>query len=231
MTNPFAHSPLLVEKKPYQKWLDWAKAHQEVIAVGSIIAIILAIGVPYYLHSQQQNEETAQGVLNLGQYYLRSTVDPKNGPFKNEVEKNQQALQTFQRITTDYSGTHTAKIARFYSAKCQYVLQQYTQAYANYDVAVQELKGTPLSDEAYFGKVLCLEAENQLPQSETLMVSFLKDHSDSFISTEIRLNLADLFLKGQEKDKAVEQLQLVSKSYKDTDWGMEADRRLKEMNP
>ena len=71
MTNPFAHSPLLVEKKPYQKWLDWAKAHQEVIAVGSIIAIILAIGVPYYLHSQQQNEETAQGVLNLGQYYLR----------------------------------------------------------------------------------------------------------------------------------------------------------------
>src|SRR5581483_11183671 len=185
--NPLAH-----EKKGIEKWIGWAKAHQELVAVAAIVIMLLGIGIPYYFHSQEQSEKDAQGVLSLGQYYLHSTVDPKNGPFKSDVERTQHALQTFQRILTDYSGSKTTKIARYYVAKCQFELGQLPQAYGNFDAASQDLKDNPLGDEAYIGKILCLVAQNQMPQAATLAETFLKDHSDSFIAGEIRVNLADI---------------------------------------
>src|ERR1700690_1021037 len=155
-----------------EKWIEWAKAHQEIIAVSGILLLLLAIGIPYYLHSQAKSENDARGVLNLGQYYLHSQVDPKNGPFKSNLEKSQQALQAFQRITTDSPGTKTATLARYYVAKSQFDLGQYTQAYTSFDPASQELKGTPLGDEAYLGKILSLEAQNQWAPATTLAESF-----------------------------------------------------------
>jgi TolA-binding protein len=228
MTTPFGHHS--AEHNPLTKWLNWAKSHQEMIFIAGIVAILLAAGIPYYLYSQRKADQDAQNMLNLGQYYQHAQVDPKNGPFKTELEKDQQALQTFQRITTDFAGTPTSKIARYYLAKNQYVLGQYQQAYSSFDAASQELKGTPLSDEAFLGKVLCLEDQNQLPQATTLLESFLKDHSDSFIAPELQLNLSDLYMKAKNKQKAVDELKLVIKNNSDSDWGKEASRRLESLN-
>lgn len=223
--------PILREKSQTEKWMDWAKAHQEFIAVAGIVLLLVGIGVPYILHSREQSEKDAQGVLNLGQYYLHSPVDPKNGPFKSDVEKYQQSLQTFQRILTDYSGTQTAKLARYYAAKCEYSLGQYTQAYASFDTATQELKEIPLGDEAYLGKILCLESQSQFPQAATIAETFLRDHSNSFIAGEIRLELSDIYLKSKDEAKAMEQLKTLSQTDADSNWGREADRRLKNLQP
>ncbi len=229
MTINWGHIAVPHEKSAVQKGLDWAKSHQEIIAVSGILLILVAIGVPYYLHSQVQSEKDAEGVLSLGQYYLRATVDPKNGPFKSTVERDQQALQTFQRIITDYAGTPSAKIARYYAAKSEFSLGQINQSYANFDVAIQELKGTPLGDEATLGKILCLEAQNQFSQGALLAEAFLQGKPNSFIAPEIRLNLSDLYLKTKDRAKALDQLQQVAKNYADSDWGKEAERRLKNL--
>src|SRR5258708_38689288 len=99
MTTNLGNLQLNSQKKSgIQDWLEWAKTHQEIIAVIGIIVILLGIGIPYYFHSRAQSATEAQGVLSLGQYYLHSPVDPKNGPFKTNWEKNQQALQTFQHL-------------------------------------------------------------------------------------------------------------------------------------
>ncbi len=222
-------NPLTKEKTAAEKGLDWAKAHQEIIAIAVIVLLLLGIGIPYYFHSQDQNEKDAQGVLSLGQYYLHSEVDPVKGPFKSVVERTQNALQTFQRILTDYSGTKTSRIARYYVAKCQYDLGQVQQAYGSFDSASQQLRDNPLGDEAYFGKILCLEAQNQLPQAVTLAETFLKEHPDSFIMSELRLNLSDIYLKSNDKVKALEELNLVAKNDPDSNWGKEAQRRLKNL--
>ncbi|HEY5039436.1 MAG TPA: tetratricopeptide repeat protein, partial [bacterium] len=222
-------TPASSQNNPLQKGLTWAKAHQEIVAVSGIVLLLLIIGIPYYLHSQEQSEKDAMGVLSLGQYYLHSQVDPKNGPFKTNLEKNQQSLQTFQRITTDYPGTKTSKIARYYTAKCQYTLGQFAQAYSSFEAASQELKGSPLSDEAYFGKILCLESQTQWTQAATLAETFLKTNSDSFIAPEIHLNLSDIYLNTQNKDKALDQLKMIVQSYSDTNWGKEAARRLENL--
>jgi len=226
MTVQWGHLPGESDHNPVQKWINWSKAHQEIIAVAFILIILVAVGVPYYLHHQDQTEKDAAGVLNLGQYYLHSQVDPKNGPFKSEVEKEQQALQTFQRITTDYSGTHTAKLARYYAAKSQYLLGQYAQAYGNFDAASQDLKSSPLGDEAYLGKILCLEGQSQWGPASTLAESFLKTEPESFLVPQIRMNLSEIYLKNQNKDKALEQLKIVAQKFAETDWGKEAARRL-----
>lgn len=217
------------QKSAAEKGLAWAKAHQEIVAVSVIVLLLLGVGIPYYFRSLDQNEKDAQGVLSLGQYYLHAQVDAQKGPFKSEVERSQNALKTFQRILTDYSGTKTTKIAGYYVAKCEYDLGQFQQAYGSFDAASQQLKDNPLGDEAYFGKILCLEAQNQLPQAVTLAETFLKDRPDSFITAEVRLNLSDLYLKSNDKAKALDQLGLVSKGYADSDWGKEADRRLKNL--
>ena len=229
MSVHLGHKPGLMEKNWLQKALDWAKARQEMVAVSVIVLLLLAVGIPYIQHNREQSEKDASGVLNLGQYYLHSPVDPKNGPFKTEMEKEQQALQTFQRVMTDYSGTKTAKLARYYVAKSQYLMGQYTQAYSSFDAASQALKDTPLGDQAFLGKILSLEAQNQLGPATTLAETFLKEHSDSFMAPEIRLNLSDLYLKAQNKDKAVEQLKWVAQNFADSDWGKEATRRLESL--
>lgn len=217
------------ENKPIQKAIAWAKTHQEIIAASGIFIVLLSIGIPYYFHSKAQSEKEAMGVLNLGQWYLHSPIDPKNGPFKSSVERDQQALQTFQRIINDYKGTHAAKIARFYTAKCQFSLRMYPQAYVSFDESNLELKDAPIGAEAYLGKILCLEAQSQWTQASTLLEAFIKDHPDSFLAPEIRLNLSEVYLKNQSKDKAVEQLKLIAKKYADSNWGKEAQRRLDKL--
>ncbi len=218
------------DQNQFKKVLAWAKAHQEIVFVGVIILLLVAFGIPYYLHSLEQSEKDAQNTLNLAQYYLQASVDPKNGPFKTEAEKYQQALQAFHRITTDYAGTKTAKVGRFFEAKCQYFLGQYPQAYAGFDVASQSLKDSPLGSEAALGKILCLEAQNQWPQVINMLELFLKEQPQGFMTPEIQLRLSEAYLKNQNKDKAVEELKLTAKQYADTNWGKEAAQRLSELN-
>jgi tetratricopeptide (TPR) repeat protein len=212
------------------KVLTWAKAHQEMVFVGVILLLIISICIPYVLHSMEQSEKDAQNSLNLAQFYLQSPVDAKNGTFKSDSEKYQQSLQSFHRITTDYAGTKTAKTAQYFEAKCQYYLGQYPQAYASFDTASQTIKEGPLGEEAKLGKILCLEAQNQWPQAITLLEAFLRDKPQSFLTPEIQLHLAEAYLNIQNKEKALEELKIVSKQYADTNWGKEASRRLAELN-
>jgi tetratricopeptide (TPR) repeat protein len=229
MTNPL-HSPNAFpgEKKEY-KWITWAKAHQEIIAVGGIVTVLLCVGIPYYFHSLEQNEKDAMAALNLGQYYQHSPVDPVNGPFKSKIDKDQQSLQTFQRITTDYAGTHTAKIALYYAAKAQFSLGQYGLSYSSFDAASQELKDTPMGDEAYLGKILSLEAQNQWPQAITFYEAFLTQKADSFLIPEFHLRLANAYFKADNKSKGLEQLKWTAEKYADSAWGKEAARRLEAL--
>jgi tetratricopeptide (TPR) repeat protein len=228
MSTQWNH-PGQAEKNSFEKWLHWSKAHQEIVAVAGIVLLLSAIGIPYYLHSQAQNEEDAMRVLNLGQMYFHQQVDPQNGPFKTDTERNQQALQAFQRIITDHAGTHTAKIARFYVARCQYFLGQGQQAYSSFDRACSDLRGTPLGEEAYFGKILCLEAQKQWAQAATIAESFLKESPNSFLAPKVRLTLADIYLQNQSKDKAVDLLKKMTETYSDSTWGKEAEHRLKDL--
>lgn len=229
MSNPF-EIPSLTHKSPVQKALEWAKKHQEMVFVGGLLIVLLAVGVPYYLSSQKEANQKAQDVLSLAQYYQHAQVDPKNGPFKSEDEKNQQALQTFQKVMNDYAGTPTAKLARFYAAKDQLLLRQFDLAYSNFDVASQELKGTVLGDEAYLGKLISLEYDNKIDQATVFAESFLKNNPNSPIYPEIALNLSALYAKNDAtKTKAVDELKTIAKNYADSNWGKEANRRLEKL--
>ncbi|HEV2354105.1 MAG TPA: hypothetical protein VGR89_07675, partial [Puia sp.] len=52
--------PIRQEKSEVEKWQDWAKAHQEFIAVAGIVLLLVGIGIPYFLHSREQSEKDAQ---------------------------------------------------------------------------------------------------------------------------------------------------------------------------
>src|SRR5271154_1674071 len=168
MTTPLGHHLHSTEKPAYEKWLAWAKSHQEILFISGIVVLLLGGGIPYYLHSQEKADQDAQGVLSLAQYYMHAQVDPKNGPFKTEADKETQVLQTFQHILTDFAGTPTAKLARFYVAKGEYQMNKPQDAYNNFEIACSELKDTPLGEEAQLGKIICLEAQNKMDQAIVL---------------------------------------------------------------
>jgi len=212
----------------WKKLLIKAKAHQEALAVAGIIVIIIALFVPYYLKSKAQSEKDAADVLNLGQYYLRAGVDAQNGPFKSEAEKYQQCLQTFQRIKTDFPGTSSSKVGEYYLAKCQYFMGQYTQSYSNFEEASRELKGTPLGDEAQVGQILSLVAQKQWEPSQQLAQAFISGHPDSFLIPEVKLDLSDIYLQLNDKEKAVAELKEVA-AVSSASWSQEASRRLKNL--
>jgi TolA-binding protein len=207
----------------------WIKAHQEAVAVGAILLLLAAFGAPYYFYSRDKSEKDARTRLNLAQFYFHAQVDPERG-FKTTQEKFQQALTAFQRVTTDYRGTNSSRIAQFYTGKCQFFLGQYIPAYSSFEIASGELKGTPLGEEAVFGKILCLEAQKQITQALTLGNAFLKENPDSFLAPEIQVTLASLHLRNKEKEKAEELLQKTVKEHSGTAWGREAARRLKGLS-
>ncbi len=226
MSNSFNVVPGLQSKSSIEKSIEWAKAHQQWIAVAGFFTLLVVFGVPYYISSRQQDEKKAQDELSLGQYYLQSRIDPQNGPFKNTVERDQHALQAFQEVVSKYSGSSASKLAKFYTAKCQFNLGQFQPAYSSFETAAEVLKDTPLGDECSFGKILCLSAQNQVPQAITISETFLKAHPDCFIGPQIRLNLSDLYLKNKDQAKALEQLKWVAQKNQDSTWGKEAQRRI-----
>ena len=67
MTVNWGKQHHVVEKSAAQKATEWAKAHQELVAVSFIVLLLLGVGVPYYITSQAKSENDAKGVLNLGQ--------------------------------------------------------------------------------------------------------------------------------------------------------------------
>jgi tetratricopeptide (TPR) repeat protein len=219
-------SPILQEKLFLKRVVEWAKAHQEALAVTGIIILLISIGLPYYIHSQTQSEKDASGALSLGQYYLRSDVDPVNGPFKNTAEKYQQCLQTFQRIVSDYPGTYSAKMAKYYVGKCQYFMGQYPEAYSSFDSSVLDLRGTPLAEEAGLGKMLSLIAQSQWSQAAQVGELFLKENPNSFLTPEVKLDLSDLYFKMKNNGKSNDELKEVNEKYPNSNWGKEAQMRL-----
>jgi len=221
-------SPTTTDKRTFEDLLRWARAHQEAVAVAGVLLLLTLLGVPYYLYSRDKNEKDSLNVLNLAQFYFHAEVNPERG-FKTNTEKFQQALVAFQRVTTDYRGTHSARIAQFYVGKCQFYLGQYSTAYSSFDQASRDLKGTALSEEAAYGRVLCLEAQKQYPQALTIGETFLAENPDSFLVPEVQVTLAEIHLKNKDKNKAEEFLQKTATTYPDTTWGKEAARRLKDL--
>jgi len=220
-------SGIEIPKPPMEQVKDWAKAHQEVLAVGALLLLLLFVGVPYYLKSQRQTEKDASNMLDMAGYYLNSAVDAKNGPFKTEQEKYQQSLETFQRVMNNYSGTPSSRIAQYYVGKCQYMLGQYPQAYASFDVAVGELKGTPLSDAAALGKILCMSVQDKTQEAIALYETFLKERPDSFLVPEAKLGYSGCLVKSGDKAKAIQVLESLAKDSAGTTPGHEAQRLLK----
>lgn len=231
MTKHFklpTHQPALEHKKSQgEKGLDWLKSHQEMIAVGALLVLLLIFGIPYYQKSQRQTEKDASNMLNQAEYYMNSPVDAKNGPFKTEEDKFQQSLQTFQRILNNYSGTASEHSARYYVAKCQYLLKQYPQAYASFDAAISDLKNTPLADAAMIGKIYAMSAQDQTQEANKLYEKFIKEQPKSFLLPEARLSYSDSLMKANEKAKALDVLKALAKDLPDTYWGREAQRRVK----
>jgi tetratricopeptide (TPR) repeat protein len=232
MTKQFRLSvqPVFEAKKPpLEQAKEWAKSHQEVLAVGLLLLLLLFFGIPYYMKSQAQTEKDAANMLNMAEYYMNSSVDPKNGPFKTEEEKIQQSLQTFQRILNNYSGTSAARASQYFIGKCQYLAKQYPQAYVSFDAAYGELKGTPLADAAALGKIYCMEAQENLQEALRQYESFLRDQAGSYLLEEARWRYSEALLKNHDKTGAVEQLKALTRESADTFWGREAARRMKEI--
>jgi FimV-like protein len=219
----------LESNSPIEKFLEWAKTKQEVLAVTVIFIIMLAVGIPYYVKSREQAERDAVQKLSVAQYYLNAQVDPKNGPFKTETEKFQAALQQFQQITTQGAGTWAAKVATYYVGKCELVLGQYSQAYVAFDDASQRLKGTPLSEASWVGKATSLLLQQKWSEAAKTMEECLVLYPDGFLAPTVRLDLADAYLKAGQKDKAIKLLQEVIKDKADSSEGREAARFLKTL--
>lgn len=220
------HPEIAPRKLPAEVAKDWAKSHQEVLAVGALVLLLLIFGVPYYLKSQRQTEKDASNMLNMAEYYLNSNVDAKNGPFKTEHEKYQQSLETFQRVLNNYSGTPSARIAQYYVGKCQYMMGQYSQAYASFDAAQGELKDSPLGDAAALGKIHSMAVQDKNTEAITLYETFFKENPDSYLGPEAKLGYSDCLLKAGNKAKAQEVLAALAKDATTTA-GKEAARRLK----
>jgi len=216
------------DKTPLHKILVWAKGKQEIIAVSFLVVLLVSVGIPYYLKSKAESESTGMQKLNVAQYYLTSHVDPKNGPFKSDREKYQAALQQFQQVAQQNAGTYAAKAAKYYEGKCQLVMGQYAQAYVSFDEAAQRLKDSPLGEAALLGKASSLVMQVKWADAAKVYEQYTVQYPAGFLIGEMRLHLADTYIRMNQKDKAVAEWRKVAEMDPKSADGLEAIRLLKQ---
>ena len=123
------------------KWLEWIAAHARplLIAVGAIAVISAGIWAWHYF--SHRSSLKASDALQVALELYRRPIKGERGaedegdkkPFENAKERARAALEKFQYVIQEFSGTDVARLAHLYAGNCHFTLGQTTEAIASYE--------------------------------------------------------------------------------------------------
>ena len=216
------------DKNNFESFKNWAKLHQEFIAILIIVILIIGIGLPYYLNSVATNNKKSMAMLNMGIYYLNAPVGPQSA-FKTEVEKYQECSTFFNKVKNLYPGTQAYNIAYYYLGKCDLFLQNYMLASKYFKLAYKKLKNTPLGQEAFIGVGMCYISQSQWNPAILIFEKYLKIYPNGFLREEARFNLAKIDKLVHNLAMAKIELKKIIHSHPNSDWAKQASFELKTL--
>ena len=199
------------------------KKNTESIVIGGIIALIVIIAVPLFLNFRASSNLKAEQALSEANYYInRPVLDDEQaamyGFFRTNREKYDKAQAAYMAVLNDYKGTNAVPAAYLGLANSYYNNGQYKEALEYYADFVSKFPKHDLAAEAYSGKAYTLFQTGQYADAVKEWEIVLKKYNGGNNPDDIKLRIAESYLKAGNKSAAKAICDEIMKSGKDNYW-------------
>ncbi len=150
-----------------EKTLAYVRGHLEQVIVAGALLLLVAVLVPYWLHSRVERENKAGNLLAEAQHVYSTPAADEGGSsygggYATAQEKYTQAASRFREIVNGYGGTQAALAAAVGAAQCDLRLGKPDPAAAAFKAFAAAHAGHPLAPVAAAGAAYCLETQGKL---------------------------------------------------------------------
>ena len=202
---------------------NFVKKNSESMIIGAIVILIVIIAVPLFLNFRASNNMKAEQALSEANYYVNRPVldDPQAsmyGFFRTNKEKYDRVQAAYNAVISDYKGTDAAAGAYLGLANSYYNNVQYKEALEYYATFITKYPKHALAAEAYSGKAYALFQMGQYSDAVKEWELVQKNFKGGNNPDDIKLRIAESYLKAGNKGAAKAICEEMVKSGKDNYW-------------
>jgi len=194
----------------------WFEVNKKRVFVGLGIAVVLILGVSFFIQRQAQRERVASEALSDIRIPFNPAADAPGAA--NELLK----------VADDYKGTKAAERAILTSAGILYSEKKYTESEARFNLLLKTYPDTMWAPEANLGVAASLDAQGKTADATTKYEEIRRRFSTASIIDEAKLSLARLY-EGQKPEDAYKLYDELSKGGPGTRLAMEASLRQEDL--
>jgi outer membrane protein assembly factor BamD (BamD/ComL family) len=203
----------------FKGW-EWVQFHTKTLAIGIGSAILLVLVIVLYTAGRGSNSRKAAELFGVAIIQMES-------PIAGEV---QSAVSNFQVLLNEYSGSKWSPYACFYLGNLLYRDKQYPQAREYFQRYVRDYGDDSLmTASAYAGIGDCYFQEKDLLSAAEYYLKGAEASPNSILAPGYLLQAARVYLKADQRPKAVEIYQRLASGYPQTLEGNRAKSDLAEL--
>lgn len=175
--------------------------NQKPLAIGGIciVLVILIIFLSFKIKASKNQE-----ALTL---FGKGMMELQSGKYSN-------AIQNFQKVYENYSGSKSAPKALFFTGNIYYKLGNYKLAIQTYKTYLNKYNSTEFLNASILNGIGC--SYMQTKNYDKAIAAFKKaldKYNDTFIASEVQYHLATCYIKQGENNKAKQELKnLINKN-------------------
>lgn len=181
----------------------YVKKNFQALIGGAVVVLVLLSVLVGWLYYTRGKEREAVNLYNQAKqmYQSGSGIQEGNQPQSDVYRK---ALQNFEEVYNNYSGTPSATAAALYLGDCYYHLQEYDKAIDYYlHVTGASEKGSYLRCFAFEGLGYCFEGKGKYQEAIDYYLQSLKETTEA-IRDLLYLNVARCYEALDDKTSALE---------------------------
>lgn len=193
------------------------------ISIGIISLLVIVIAVPLFLNLRDSNNLKAQQVLSEANYFLNRPVldDPQAamyGFFRTTKEKYEKAQSFYMTVLRNYKSSDAVPSAYLGLANSYYDNEQYKEAMEYYNSFISKFPNNAQIAEAYSGKAYTLFQLGQVAEAILIWESVQKKFNGGNNPNDIKLRIAESYIKTGNKIAAKAICEEMMKTDKDDYW-------------
>lgn len=202
----------------YKLWA-WAEKNKRQLLWAALAAVVLGLGIYYYLWHQETAERTAAEELAQ----LRPTPAPSGPPTPIRAEE-------YLKLAGEHRGTQAAGRALLLGAGALFTNGKYAEARTEFERFLHEYPDSPLRCEALYGSAACLDAEgNKAGEAAAAFKSVVDRYPLDPVVPRAKLALARVYEAQKQVEQAYQLYSELSETERSSLVGMLADMRLEDL--
>jgi predicted negative regulator of RcsB-dependent stress response len=170
--------------------LAWFEMHRKPVLRGSIVVVVLGVGIGFFIWQQNDRQARASEALSR----ITSV-----GLTATELSATPGALL---KVATEYRKTDAAARALLLAGGDLYAQGKYAEAEAQFGRFLREYRDSPFADQALLGVAACLDARGKTPEAIVAYNDIVQHHSTDNVAPPAKLALAWLYEKQAKLEQA-----------------------------